>query len=434
MAGPNDQNGTPTEAQTLAAIETVRGATKSSLDSIVDNSFNGAIPIPNIQVPIGDASPNQFGTQTSGAQVTPPTEPLIPTIPNSMLSDLDKLESEIDTATLEGKTPESVRSFEGLKARYKNKLAPIREQLKTVENRISDLQAALDKAKAYEADAQKYTEAQSLLTALETEQKDLRQEVESLRVFRLKDDLDSDPQIKREYLNPMNELKSRSLDILEASDLDESVWKDLLETQSEAKLNAKIDAADISGLNAQSLKAYVQEYKSLKADYAKVSSPEYIAAALDTARGRSQRASETKAKEVFENIKTKFSNHVKELKESSINKEHNMFVYDKVIAQAQTNFESLKKTLGSEYQNEGVLGVLAQAALMTAAYPSQDKLIQHMLKERTELLAEIGELKGTPGISQTREVVGSPTFMSEMQQIKQAAGKSLDSIVNETFK
>jgi len=352
--------------------------------------------------------------------------------PEDVMRSLDDLEKEIGDAKLEGKTQASINSFDGLKTRYKNKMGEIKEQLERLRTARDMQQAQLKKYPEMEAKMNHYDTLVSKVKLMEEELAAAKKEVTTNAYYRRKYDFENDPEIQKAFTAPMNDLKTRSLDIIKNVGLGEDVWEDLLAADSEYKQNHIIDSADISGLNAQSLKQYISQYKILQSEFNKASAPEVIDAMLEAYRGKGSRIAEETAARVFDDVKHEFSNHVKEIQYSDVNKEHNLFVHDKVVELAQTTYNNMKRGLAREYQNNKMLSYLSHAAIMAAAYPYQRKMVDHLLQDRENLLKEIGELTETSPISQSSEVgVGSPTFTTfeqELNFVRESGKKSVDDI------
>jgi len=387
-------------------------STPESIDSIVNNF--------------------QYGNQTPNPQEAPqPTKPQADTPPNiDAMTELDQLASEIDSAALVGKTPESIASFEGLKARYKNKISEIKTQLESLKSEKETLSQQASKASELEAKIRAFDTMTDRNKYLEQEAEKLRADVEKNAYYRRKYDFENDPEVRRAFVAPMEDLKAKSQDIIQNAGLDDSVWSDLISADSEYKVNSIIDAADISGMNAQSLKTYVNQYKTLNNEFKRASDPAYIDSTLQAIKGQSQRVSEEVSAGAFNDVKDHFSNHVREIQYSDINKEHNIFVHDKVVAKAKETFDALRKTLSSEYQNPNSMRAIAQASIMTAAYPFQKKMVDHLLQERAKLLKEIKSYTSGPSISQSTE---SKSTTSDPDFIQSIANKSLDEIANDMF-
>lgn len=392
----------------------------SSIDSIVDNFLDAtATPSPATQ------------------SYQPPSEPpfkLPDSNPQALLSDIQNLEQELEDAKLEGKTPESIRSFEGLKARYKNTISSIKDKVALLEREKNDALEKIAVLPDIQAKANYYETATTKMKRLEEDLEKSKKEAQDNSYFRKKYDLENDPEIKRSFLLPMQELKKRCNDIISNVGLDEQVWHDLMTADSEFKINHIIDAADISGLNAQSLKNYVYQYKDIATEFRRASDPSYIEATIEAAQGKNKKLSEELSEQAFTSIKDAFSKHVRELEYSEVNKEHNLFVHDKVVEKAKATFEVLKKALAPEYHNPQALASVAQASIMASAYPHQKKLVDFLMEDREKLIKEIRSLTSGPSINQSQER-RSNGFADDFDLMTGKGGDmSIDEITSELFR
>lgn len=418
-------NGEDTTVDPLKAAEDVKNAANKSITDIVDKTFTADLNTAgNTQIPLGDAPP------PAQPVIKPPTTPII--TQGEVFKNIDDLNQDIDSAQLEGaKSPESIRSFDGLKARYKNKTKAIRDQVQALHTQVTALTSQLEGLDKFKEGAKKYEEVAPTVSQLEEKVKHLEQENRTLSYFRRKYDLENDPTIKEEFLAPMQELHEKSMDILQNSNLDEDFWKELVACDSEFKINSMIDQARIGGMNAQSLKRNVGIYQQLKNGYNQVSSPQNIEAAIDTAKGKRIKDATEMSTKMFERTQATFADWISELRESEFNKEHNHFVYDKVIDQAKTNYENLKKVLPADQISPVTMHSLAKASLMAAAYPVQKTMLDHALKIIGELTTEIKE-SGAPKMRQTKEAPMSKDSGS-VEDLKKEATKTIDQIAAESF-
>lgn len=407
------------------AAQNKEAANKSVMD-IIDKTFSPEIDLKGTtQIPLGD------GGNAPQPVIKPPTEPMI--TQGEIFKNIDDLNQDIDTAQLEGaKSPESIRSFDGLKARYKNKTTLIRNQVQSLHTQVTALTSQLEGIDKLKDGAKKYEEIAPTVTQLEESVAALKKENETLGYFRRKYDLENDPTVKEEFLAPMEELHDKSMDILQNSNLDEDFWKELVACDSEFKINTMIDQARISGMNAQSLKRNIGLYQQLRSGYTQVSSPENIEAAIDTAKGRRLQNAKELSEKVFSQTQAMFSDWIDELKKSEFNKEHNHFVFDKVVEQAKTNYENLKKVLPPDQVNNVAMHSLAKASLMAAAYPAQKIMLEHALKIIADLSNTIKE-SGAPRMRQTKEV---PTTVgiNGVEDVKKEAIKTIEQITAEAFR
>lgn len=369
---------------------------------------------------------------TPPVEGAPPPSSTPPPAQAPTLTEIDKLINDIDSASLEGdKSPASIGSFNGLKTRYKTAIEPLRQKVAQFEAETTALRAQLEEAKKHEEASVKLAEAQTKLSALETDLLNKTKENESLLYYRRKYDAEADPEIKRSFIEPLNELKRRSMDIIEDAGLDETFWAELMGAESEAKLNRLIDSSNITGLNAQSLRQYATKYSIIDRDYREVMAPENIEISIAQARGRSLQNADKLAKDTFEKIKLTFAEHCQELREHPENKEHNIFVYDKAIEDATRNYAALRKALPADFHNPYILGSLAQSAFMSAAYPMQKKFAEHLINKYNALLSELRSEK-PPGVRHRKEANGHAPGSFTPEDVKKAASTSIEEIANET--
>lgn len=422
---PTDLNGSTSLQDPLKVAEDAKRNANKSINDIVDTSFTPEIEAAgNTQVPLGDNPLLQSN------QIRPATEPMISQ--GEIFRNIDDLNNDIDSAQLEGaKSPESLRSFDGLKARYKNKTKAIRDQVQSLHTQVTALTSQLEGIDVLKDKSKKYEDIAPTVTQLEEQLANLKKENDTLSYFRRKYDLENDPTIQEEFIAPMNDLQEKSMDILEHNNLDRDFWNQLVSSDSEYKINSLIDGARITGLNAQSLKRYVGLYQQLHTGYNQVSSPESIEAAIDTAKGQRLQNAKVLSEKVFEQTQSSFSEWISELKNSEFNKEHNHFVYDAVIKQAKTNYENLKKVLPPDQLNQVAMHSMAKASLMAAAYPAQKIMLESALKIISDLSNEIKE-SGAPRMRQTRESpYSSPT--GSVDELKREATKTIEQIAAESF-
>lgn len=388
-----------------------------SIDTIVSNYF----------------TEDPTNTQSKSQEQTEPDQPDDFISPN-VVTDIDSLEKELEEARLEGKTPESIRSFEGLKSRYKNKIAEIRAKVERLEKEKAEAAEKIAILPDIQAKVNHYDNLVAKTKRMEEDLEKAKKEASENSYFRKKYDFENDPEIRRSFIAPMQELKRRCTDIIANVGLDEHVWNELVKADSEYRINHIIDSADISGLNAQSLKNYVYQYKELAREYSKASAPEYIDSAIEAAIGKNKRISEEVATKSFNDIKDAFSKHVREIEYSDLNKEHNLFVHDKVVEKAKATFDVFKKALAPEYQNPQALSSVAQAAIMASAYPFQKKLVDFLMEERTKLLVELSELSSGPSINQSTESYTNESLSDDMMFFNNVASKTIDEITEDLFK
>lgn len=328
--------------------------------------------------------------------------------PTYLSSDLDELENDLDDAALIGKTQASINSFEGLKSRYKNTITKIRAELEQLQSAQREQESKTSNYGELDAKARAYDDLLTKFSQLESDNERLKRDNEEASYYRKRYDLENDPQTKREFVAPMQDLKRRTIDILINTGNDDSVWDDLVSADSEYKINHLIESAGISGLNAQSVKQYLSQYRTLNAELKKSSSPEYIDAAIEASRGKRQRITDDMAKESFTSIKEQFSKHVRELQHSQVNREHNFFVHDKVVEAAERSYNALRPAIAPEFHTPQTHNALSQLTLMANAYPFQKKLVDHLITERTALLEELNSIKAGPTLKKTSQATPKP--------------------------
>lgn len=426
-SAPTDNGSNLSITDSVKAAEQIKQQAEQSLVNIVDKAFTPDIlPPGNTEIPLGDGT----ATSQNFSPIKPPTTPMVSQ--GEIFKSIDDLNQDIDTAQLEGaKSPESIRSFDGLKARYKNKTKAIRDQVQSLHTQVTALTTQLEGLDTLKEKSKKYEEVAPTVFQLEEQVKNLGKENETLNYYRRKYDLENDPTVKEEFIEPMKELRAKSMDILEHSNLDEDFWKQLIDCDSEFKINSAIDNARISGMNAQSLKRNVGIYQQLKNGYTQISTPENIDAAIDTAKGRRLQNAKEMSEKVFTTTQTAFSDWIDELKSSDFNKEHNHFVFDKVVEQAKTNYENLKKVLPPDQINAVAMHSMAKASLMAAAYPAQKVMLEHALKIIADLTKEIKE-SGTHKMKQTKESQ-MPLSSNGVEELKKEATKTIEQIAAESF-
>ena len=421
---PADSNGVDASQD----IKQIQAAATRSTDQIAQDIFTQDIlPLANSPVPLGDADP------ASSHTTVPASAPL----PNGLnfdqaFRDLDSLDTEIQGSNLEGgKSPEQLRSFDGLKARYKNKITSAKQQLQFAQTQIAALTSQLTDLPKIKDNATKYEQIAPEVEKLEARIEELQRENESLSYYQRKYDFEKDPEVQREFLEPMTSAKSKSLDILQNHNLDEDFWDQLVTADSEYKVNSLIDGARISGLNGQSLKRHVSVYQQLKDELRTASAPETIEAAIDVARGRRIESSNKAAGQIFDWYTNTFSEWMSEIKENEINREHNFYVHDKAIEEAKKTYNSLRQAIPAEHLSKRVLEAFAKSSLMAAAYPLQRKLLDFLLKTNGELISE----KKNSGMSlrQIRENPIRTNGIQGVEDIKKEATKSIDEITREAF-
>lgn len=417
MQPSTTQNPTPDDQ-----IKQIKEAATKTTEDIALSAFDPSLNLGNAAqgLPLGDNPPRDDGVIKTTVHS------------NDIIKNLDELDRDVAAAKLEGgKSDESIRSFEGLKGKYKNGTSKIREQVNSLHTQVVALTNQLQGQEQLLDKAKKFDELQPTVTQLEAELENLKKENDSLTYYRRKYDLESDPIVKKEFSDPMRDLKTKSMDILTNNDLDEAFWNELISSDSEFKINTLIDNHRISNLNAQSLKRYVNNYQHLKREYDKISTPENIEAAIDTATGRRLQQSQQVSEQVFDATQTKFKDWVSEIVESNFNKEHNHFIYEPVMAEAKKNYAVLKQMLPKDITNQSAFHAMSKAALMAAAYPIQTKMVKHLLEIVADQQETINNSKA-PSMRQTKEHGFQPQAGS-IDELKKESAKTIDQIAQESW-
>lgn len=356
-----------------------------------------------------------YSDETQESAQTEPEQPLVTENPQGLspekdLADIQKTEEEIAAAALENaKSPKSIASFDGLKARYANSLGSKKEviasyvdatkQLEAEREQLRQEREAITNQKEYNTNLE---DTLSQVNSLKSDLEAAQAELQAARYYVRKYDAEKDPLLKREYLDPMGVAENKAMKILEKSGLTKADWNTLIKSD-EVTVNSLIDEAGITGLNATSLKNYVDGYQMLSSSYEDQISPEKIDSTINYMRGKSITLSDSVAKEVFDSVKTNFETNIDSLRKSDINKEHNLYVHDETIDQAQKNYASLRGALGPDYQNETVMAALAKTALMTAAYPNVEAYNKYLIATVEDMAKTIREGDSAPDIKQTTE-------------------------------
>lgn len=435
---PGDSKGGFTADLSAEAVAEIKKLAQTPLDQIVEQTFNPEpLPVGNTQLPLGDHTP---APGVNGQPpIRPATEPMITppasVSPSNLIKELDELDQDISTATIDDDpnlSEASKNSFKGLKARYKNKITSFKSQVGALNTQIASLTAQLEDLPKIRENAKEFERVAPTVKQLEEENSNLKKENQTLSYYRRKYDLENDPTIRQKFVEPMQQLKDESMDILQNNNLDENFWHELVNSDSEYRINSLIDGNRITGLNAQSLKSYVKQYQRLSQEYAYVSSPETIESAIDTAKGHRLRNAAAMSQKVFNDVEALFATFVDEVKESEFNREHNHFVYDKVKAEATKYYDNLKKSIAPDQITQPVMHNFAKAALMMAAFPLQKKALEHAIATIGELKKEISE--GGVSMRQTRESLPRGTTGASVEEIRnEGAKKTPDQIAQDVF-
>lgn len=377
-------------------------------------------PLPDAKspdIPIGD-----------GFTDTPPAPPTV----DELLQSVDNLDKDIEEQSLEDSAGSKTKaSFEGLKSKYKSTISEVKGQLELLKQEKDLL---VKEASNYSKAKEELEAAKVTLAALEEERDKFKQDAASSRHFRLKYDAENDPIIKEAFTAPMNSSLSKARDIITDAGLEPGFWNELVAAENSAQVNRLIDSTDMTRLNAVDLKAHVEQYKTLKSEFDTITSPEFIEATITKAKGQQIQRSESQAKQIFDDLTSHYSEHIAWLKESKTNKDHNIYIHDQAVENANKNFQSFRKRLSAENQSEEVLSWAAHTSLAAAAYPFQDKYARHLEKRVKELETALASRDASPKIKQTSEPKPQvDSFMSEIDKIKEAAKLPMKDIASTVF-
>lgn len=388
--------------------------TRQALDN--PDPFLPDEPIINEEIPTPDAPP---GSAQSNGVVSP----------DKIQEDLDLLNNDIDNAKLEdGKTPQSIASFEGLKSRYKNTISGLKEEVARYKEKEAQIELEREEILSKK---QIHTSVDDLTSKNESfakENIELKKQLEEALPYVRKYDAEADPVLQHKYLKPAAEFKSRATDILGKYILETDVPNTLknLVQLSEADLNQQIDDLGITGLNASALKSHVENTQIIEHEYNQITSPENIEETLKNSKGQLIRISDEVAANTFENVKTSFSDHIKEIQYSEYNKEHNHFVHDKVVEKAESTFNVLRSAVAPGNQSEEVMQRLATIAISASAYPYNNTLLSSALETITALKEQLQEQSSGSGINQTTEAPAAPAFdIGEIENFSNMSNKEL---------
>ena len=412
---------TPPQRTPEAEIARAKSLSNSSLESIATNAF--------LAEPLGDIPGNQ---QVPRRPDTPPSD----SIREELTIGAERLESEIDSLELEdsqGKSDKSRASFEGLKSRYKNNINDLKSkhqvvvsQLEEAQARLSELSPLANEVKTLRGDAQ-------MVATLKSENESLRARNSELSIYEKKHNLLGNPEVQQTLVQPMEAHESKASEILVGALGDEveagRLWSKLISTDNDYEINRMISSNGITDLNAISLKSHINNYRGLNEDLNQLGDPQFIDNAISQMTGRSRVRSDEKAKNTFSMVRDQFSDHIKELKESEINREHNLLVYDQTVEKANNDFQTLRDIIDPSYSdNEKVLNFLARTSLINSAYQATHSANSKLIKEVAELKSLVKELRSPVEGSQTQEKV-SPSQANGLDDFKRGAAVSIDDIL-----
>jgi len=333
----------------------------------------------------------------------------------------------------QGKSDKSRASFEGLKSRYKNNINDLKSkhqvvvsQLEEAQARLSELSPLANEVKTLRGDAQ-------MVATLKSENESLRARNSELSIYEKKHNLLGNPEVQQTLVQPMEAHESKASEILVGALGDEveagRLWSKLISTDNDYEINRMISSNGITDLNAISLKSHINNYRGLNEDLNQLGDPQFIDNAISQMTGRSRVRSDEKAKNTFSMVRDQFSDHIKELKESEINREHNLLVYDQTVEKANNDFQTLRDIIDPSYSdNEKVLNFLARTSLINSAYQATHSANSKLIKEVAELKSLVKELRSPVEGSQTQEKV-SPSQANGLDDFKRGAAVSIDDIL-----
>ena len=410
-------------------IEALKQQSQTPIDVITNNAGAGIQDHFLDPIPLGDtpAGPTQ-------GQETPPTDNF-GVQSQQLLDEIDAVEPD------EGISDAALGGFKGLKSKYKNKITALQSQYEEIENKYKEAESRLNDLSPLETEVGDLRTQVEQAQALQSQLEELDKRNKELSIYEKKYNLLGNPEVKAQITDPMSEYKGKAMEIIQGalgSHIDaidvpreaERLWDKLRTSNNDFDTNTMISEAGITDLNAMSLKSAVNQFRGLDAKLSELSNPEFIDAAIAHMNGQAQTRSDAKATSVFGAVQKQFEDHIQEIKESEVNKEHNHFVYEKTIEDATKTFETFRKVLSSEYGNdEAVLSYFAKAAFTDAAYRSQSIMNKFLLKELSERDKVIKELKAPVDVRQTSESPKAPTQDNSLNSLKDQTSTSLDDIV-----
>lgn len=409
-------------------LEVFKQAANRSIGDIASEAANFT---PEAQ-PLGDITPQ--GNQ--GPQLPPSSD---------LGVNLDGLLNEVDQSQVpEGATESAKESFESLKSNYKTKISEFKSQFSELQSQLQEAQQQIQNLSPIEQEAAQLRAKVEELNTMLAGQDELRERVDRLSFYEKKYDLYNSPEIKNDYLEPMSAYKTKAMEIIEGSmrhrHADDATlktesakfWDKLRLSNNDYETNSMISDAGITDLNAMALKSSVNQFKSFDKKLTEISDPQYIDSTIAQMRGQTQIKSEEKATLAFNGIQRQFSEHIQEIQEDKVNREHNYFVYEKTVEDAKQKFETLRGVMSSEYGNhEQALSLAARMAFKDAAYDSQSLMLKFLIKENERKDQRIAQLKSPSSPQQTSEtptVAQSPE--STIESIKSQTQKSIKDIAN----
>lgn len=413
---------TPSADSPIIDVEKAKSLATSSLESIANDAF---LAQPLGDLPVKDQVPNRPDT--------PPTD----SITKELTIGADELESEIDSLELEdaeNKTDKSRASFEGLKSRYKGKISQLKQQHESVVSQLAEAQAKLQELSPLASEVEVLRGDSQLVETLKSENEQLRARNSELSIYEKKHNLLGNPEVQQTIVQPMQAHEAKASEILMGALGDETeasrLWSKLISTDNDYEINEMISRSGIENLNAISLKSHINNYRGLNHELDQLGDPQFIDNAISQMTGRSRVRSDEKAKATFSMVRDQFSDHIKELKESEINREHNLLVYDKTVQMADNDFQTFRSLLDPSYSdNEKVLNLLARTSLINSAYQAIHSANSKLIKENGELKSLVSELRSPAEGSQTKEKV-TPATTNGIDDFKRGASMTVDDILD----
>lgn len=378
------------------------------------------------------------------AAPTPPTEPAPPVAPpvaesmpkpanpleemQEAKKQIEDLNKNIEEAELEeASSPKALGAFGRLKSYYKKQNKELLDKLAKFEETASGLEkerAALGQTRTqHESFEELKTKYEAQRQTLENQDKELQE----TRYYKRLADAKSDPVLQRNYLQPMDDAKQRALNILESVNVTDVPFEELSKS-SEFEINNYIESTGLSGMNANALKGHLDNYFMHKSGYAKETNKENLEGTLKRTQAQMLESSDRLADEVLGHIKKSFSgsNFVKELSESDFNKDHNVFVHDKILEKANDYYQKSRKRLGEKGLDPHVLSECAESALAKAAYPYNEATTRFLMQENAALKAENRALTTGPDITQTTEVAPVDPYQSQLDYVRKISEQTIE--------
>lgn len=406
----------PEEQSLIEEIKKKSTQSHAEIISRAEHAVDDAPPPKPPSVPLGNIQADD-NVPTPDNQVTPPSEPLIPQSPDEAIDYLkESIEgtSNIEFDDTNAKSPKSKASFEGLKTRHKNILDRTSGVIETQKSEILQLKARIAELEPISTQVESLQSTATEIDELRRQNEALVARNSQLEIYEKKENLYENPQVKQNFIEPMKEYEGRAHEIISSAmatydgeDVSHKVnefWNDLRKSKSEPVINNLIDGLGLSPLNAQSLKSHFNQYSGYDRKLQEMSQPEYLDSSIQQMKGQAKLRADKVSEQVYSNVKTQFMAHNKLLEQSEVNREQNYFAHDKVMSEANQTYEALRNIADPhKAQDPNALSLYAAAAMKTAGYDVQHRMLSHLLEERETLLATIGELSEAGSINQTSE-------------------------------